>query len=59
MSNPVLSHRIELFAANRLVLNLDKTNKIKCVTNNLPHCALSVDCKEKYTEAALNTKFLA
>ena len=32
----------EWFAANKLFLNVEKTNVIKSVTNNLPHCAVSI-----------------
>jgi hypothetical protein len=37
----VLAHTIGYFSANNLVLNLEKTNIMKFVTNNLPYCALS------------------
>jgi hypothetical protein len=40
-SNLVLSHMTDWFAANKLVLNLEKTNIMKFVTNNSPHCALA------------------
>jgi hypothetical protein len=36
-ANPVLARMIEWFSANRLVLNLEKTNILKFVTNNLPY----------------------
>jgi hypothetical protein len=42
------------FAANKLVLNLEKTNIIKFITNE---CALSTVYKEKYIEEIVNTKF--
>ena len=38
----VLSHKIKLFAANELVINLDKTNIIKFITNNPSHSALRI-----------------
>jgi hypothetical protein len=38
--------------------NLDKTNIIKFVTNNLPHHALSVSYNGKYIEELVDTKFL-
>jgi hypothetical protein len=44
-SNLVLSRVIEWFAANKLVLNLEKTNTMKFVTNNSPHCALTIGYK--------------
>jgi hypothetical protein len=34
MSNIVLSHMNKRFTSNKLVLNLDKTNKIKLRINN-------------------------
>ena len=37
VSNLVLSHMIKWFAANNLVLHLDKTNIMKFITKNLPH----------------------
>ena len=56
--NIVLSRMIEWFAANKLVLNLEKTNIMKSVTNNSPHCALTIGYKHKYIEEAVTTKFL-
>ena len=41
-ANAVLAHIIKWFSANKLVLNLGKTNIMKFVTNNLPYCALTV-----------------
>jgi hypothetical protein len=55
---------IEWFAANKLVLNLTKTNTIKSVTNrnnwtnSSSHCALTIGYKDKYIEEAVNTKYL-
>jgi hypothetical protein len=49
---------IEWFAATKLVLNLEKTNIMKFVTKNSPHCALTVGYKDKYIEEVVNTKFL-
>jgi hypothetical protein len=40
--------------AYKLILNLDETNAIKFITNNLPHCELSIGCKEKYIEGTVN-----
>jgi hypothetical protein len=39
ISNSVLSCVIEWFAANKLVLNLEKANIMKFVMSNSPHCA--------------------
>jgi hypothetical protein len=57
-TNLVLSRMIEWFAANKLILNLEKTNIIKFVTKNMPHCALTIGYKDKYIEAVVSTKFL-
>jgi hypothetical protein len=57
-SNLVLSSMIEWFAANKLVLNMEKTNITKYVTNNSPYCALTIGYKDKYREEAVNTEFL-
>jgi hypothetical protein len=48
----------EWFSANELVLNLEKTNIMKFVTNNSPHCALNIGYKGKYIEETVNSKFL-
>jgi hypothetical protein len=37
----VVSHMRKWFTANKLALNLDKTNIIKFITNNSPQYALS------------------
>ena len=58
MSNLVLSHTIKWFSANHLVLNLDKTNRMKFITNNPSHFALSIGYKEEYIQETVNTKFL-
>jgi hypothetical protein len=47
VTNLVLSRMIKRFAANNLVLNLDKTRIMKFITNNSSHSALHVGCKEK------------
>jgi len=39
---------IKWFAANNLVLNLDKTNIIKFITKNSPHSTLHISYKENY-----------
>jgi hypothetical protein len=58
ISNSVLSHMIEWFAANKLVLNLEKTNIMKSVTNNSPDCAMTIGYKDKYREETVNSRFL-
>jgi len=57
-ANQVLEHMIEWFSANKVVLNLEKTNIMKFVTINQPYCALAVSYKDKCIEAAVNLKFL-
>ena len=54
----VLAHTIERFKANNLFLNLEETNILKFVTNNLPHSALNNGHKDKDIEEAVNLKFL-
>jgi hypothetical protein len=49
---------IKWFSANQLVLNLDKTNRMKFITNNPSHSALRIGYKEEYIEETVNTKFL-
>jgi hypothetical protein len=49
---------IECFAANKLILNPEKTNIMKPVTSNSPHCALTIGYKDKCIEERLNSKFL-
>ena len=49
---------IEWFSANKLVLNLEKTNIIKFVTINQAYCTLTVSYKDKCIEEAVNLKFL-
>jgi len=56
--NLVLARMIEWFSANKLILNLEKTNILKFVTNNLPYCALSIGHKDEYIEEAVHLKFL-
>jgi hypothetical protein len=58
MSNTVLSHTNKWFTSNKLVLNLDKTNTIKFITNKSPQYKLSIGYNEKYTEELINTKSL-
>jgi hypothetical protein len=58
VSNLVVSHMIEWFTANKLVLNLDRTNIMKFIMNNSPHSALYIGYKEKIIEETVKTKFL-
>jgi hypothetical protein len=58
VTNLVLSHMIEWFTVNKLVLNLDKTNIMKFIMNNSPHSALCIGYKEKYIEEMVKTNFL-
>jgi hypothetical protein len=58
MSKTVLSHTSKLFTSNKLVLNLDKTNIIKCITNKSPQYDLNIGYDEKYIEESINTNFL-
>jgi hypothetical protein len=46
-------------SANRLSLNLDKTNVIKCITKNSPQYPLNIGYNDKYIEEGVNTKFLS
>ena len=49
---------IEWFSAKKLVLNSEKTNIMKFVTVNQPHCALTISYKDKGIEEAVNLNFL-
>jgi hypothetical protein len=42
MSNFVLFQMTESFVADMLALNLDETNMIKLITNNLQRCAINI-----------------
>jgi hypothetical protein len=44
--NSVLSHMIEWFAANKLVLRVEQINIMKFVMSNSPHCALTIGYKQ-------------
>lgn len=59
MSNLVLSYMSKWFSANELLLNLNQTNIMTFIGNNLPHCALSssIGCKGKCTEGNVSKKF--
>jgi hypothetical protein len=46
------------FTSNKFILNIDKTNIIKFVTDESSQCHLKIDYDEKYTEESINTKFL-
>jgi hypothetical protein len=49
---------IKWFAANNLVLNLDKTNIMQFITKNSAHSPIQFGYKEKYIAETLNTKFV-
>jgi hypothetical protein len=46
------------FTANKLFLNLYKTNIIKFITKNLPQYPLNTGCNDDHIEAGVKTKFL-
>jgi hypothetical protein len=46
------------FAANKLTLNVDKTNIIKFITYNSPQFPISIGYEDKYIEDSAYTKFL-
>jgi hypothetical protein len=58
MSNTVFFHMSKKFTSNKLVLNLDKTNIIKFITNKSPQYELNISYDGKYIEESINTKFL-
>jgi hypothetical protein len=58
ISNTVLSHMIKWFTANKMALNMDKTNIIRFKTNNTPQYDLCIGYNEKYIKELENTKFL-
>jgi hypothetical protein len=58
VSNLVPSRIVKLFAANKLVINLNETNIIKIITKNSSHSTLCIGYKEMYTEEAVKRKFL-
>jgi len=49
---------IKWFAANNLVLNVDKMNIMKFITKNSSPSTLRIGYKEEYVEETVNTKFL-
>jgi hypothetical protein len=46
------------FDANKLTLNLDKTNIIKFITKNSPQFPISIGYDDKHIEESVHTKFL-
>jgi hypothetical protein len=56
LSNRDLSHMSKWFTANKLVLNLDKTNIIKFITNKSPQYQLSIGYNDKCIEESVKTK---
>jgi hypothetical protein len=46
------------FSADKLSLNLDKTNATEFITKNSPQYPLNIGYNDKYIEQAVNTKFL-
>jgi hypothetical protein len=56
MSNTILSHMSKCFTCKELVLNLDKTNIIKCITNHKYNLKSGFD--DKYIEESVIQKFL-
>jgi hypothetical protein len=58
LSNRALSHMSKWFAANKLALNLDKTNIVKFITKNSPQYPLGIGYNDKCVEESINTKFL-
>jgi len=45
--NLIVSHMIKWFAANKLVVNLDKANIVKFITKKSSHFTLCIGCKRK------------
>jgi hypothetical protein len=58
ISNTLLCRMCKWFAANRLALNLDKTNIIKFRANNCPQHVLNVGYNGKCIDQSVNMKFL-
>jgi hypothetical protein len=46
------------FDANKLTLNLDKTNIIKFTTKNSPQFSIRIGYNDKHIEESAHTKFL-
>jgi hypothetical protein len=47
-----------MISANKLSLNLDKTNVIDFTTRNIPQYPLNIGYSDKYIKEAVNTTFL-
>jgi hypothetical protein len=58
VSNAVLSHVSKREGAYKLIVILDKQNATTFISNNLPHCALSIGYKEECIEVTVNADFL-
>jgi hypothetical protein len=58
MSNIFLSQISIWFSADKLALNLDKTNITTFITKKSPQHTLSICYKEKHVEESVNTKVL-
>ena len=58
MSNLIQSCIIKWFAANNLVLNVDKMNIMKFITMKSSHSTLHIGYKENYIEETMNSEFL-
>jgi hypothetical protein len=55
----ILSHMIKRFSANKLFLNLDKTNIMKFVTKTASHSIYCILVKRSvHIQEKVNTKFL-
>jgi len=59
MSNTVFSHTSQWFTSNRVVLNLDKTNIIKLITNEALQYDLKIGYDGRHTEESINIKLLS
>jgi hypothetical protein len=55
LSNKVISFMGKWFAANKLTLNLDRTNIIKYITYNSPQFLINFGYEDNYIEEALHT----
>jgi hypothetical protein len=58
LANRAASHMSKWFDANKLTLNLDKTNIIKFTTKNSPQFSISIGYDDKHIEESVHTKFL-
>jgi hypothetical protein len=57
LSNRVVSLMGKWIAANKLTLNLDKTNMIKFITYNSLQFLINIGYEDKYIEESVDTKF--